>query len=138
VLMAAGNREHPRPRHVAVAVRATRAVAIVRNVPAEHRGKTELPFDLAQDQHAAIRRHDSFPPSNVAVIVFPPTGDRPGRNSVASVMVSGASCWPCTIFFDNRIIREPAGLVPACFAVVVMPSLFTVAPNRRAGLSSLG
>jgi len=22
----------------------------------EHRGKTELPFDLAQDQHAAIRR----------------------------------------------------------------------------------
>src|SRR6266446_10580758 len=54
--MAAGNREHPRPRHVAVAVRDTHAVAIVRNVPAEHRGKTELPFDLAQDQHAAIRR----------------------------------------------------------------------------------
>jgi hypothetical protein len=25
-------------------------------VPAEHRGKTELPFELAQDQHAAIRR----------------------------------------------------------------------------------
>jgi hypothetical protein len=55
VLMAAGNREHPRPRHVAVAVRDTGAVAIVRNVPAEHRGKTELAFDLAQDQHAAIR-----------------------------------------------------------------------------------
>src|SRR2546427_13265230 len=53
--MAAGNREHPRPRHVAVAVRDTHAVAIVRNVPAEHRGKTELPFDLAQDQHATIR-----------------------------------------------------------------------------------
>ena len=56
VLVAAGNREHPRPRLVAVAVRDTRAVAIVRNVPAEHRGKTELPFNLAQDQHAAIRR----------------------------------------------------------------------------------
>src|SRR5256886_11884373 len=40
----------------AVAVRDTRAVAIVRNEPREHRGKTELPFDLAQDQHAAIRR----------------------------------------------------------------------------------
>ena len=25
-------------------------------MPAEHCGKTELPFDLAQDQHAAIRR----------------------------------------------------------------------------------
>src|SRR5438309_8296524 len=45
---------------------------------------------------------DSFPPSNVAVIVFPPTGDRPGRNSVASVMVSGASCWPCTILFRQQ------------------------------------
>ena len=56
VLAAAGNREHPRPRHVAVAERDTRAVAIVRNVPAEHGGKTELPFDLAQDQHTAIRR----------------------------------------------------------------------------------
>jgi hypothetical protein len=33
---------------------------------------------------------DSVPPSNVAVIVFPPTGDRPGKNSVVSVMVSGA------------------------------------------------
>jgi hypothetical protein len=54
--MAAGNREHPRPRHVAVAVRNARAIAIVRNVPAERRGKTELLFDLAQDQHAAIRR----------------------------------------------------------------------------------
>src|SRR5262245_30371195 len=95
--MAAGNREHPRPRHVAVAVLDTRVVAIVRNVPAEHRGKTELPFDLAQDQHTAIRRQLSTIKSNVAPIVFPPTGDRPGRNSVASVMVSGASCWSRTV-----------------------------------------
>jgi len=28
-------------------------------MPAEHCGKTELPFDLAQDQHAAIRRQIS-------------------------------------------------------------------------------
>src|SRR6476619_3543270 len=33
---------------------------------------------------------DSVPPSNVAVIVFPLTGDRPCRNSVVSVTVSGA------------------------------------------------
>lgn len=39
VLMATGNREHPRPRHVAVAVPDTPAIAIVRNVPAEHRGE---------------------------------------------------------------------------------------------------
>jgi hypothetical protein len=56
VLVAAGNREHPHPRHVAVPVSDTPAIAIVRNVPAEHGGNTELPFDLAQDQHATIRR----------------------------------------------------------------------------------
>src|SRR5437660_7628635 len=98
--MAAGNREHPRARHVAVAVRDTHAVAIVRNVPAEHRGKTELPFDLGRINTPPF--DDSFPPSNVAVIVFPPTGDRPGRNSVASVMVSGASCWSRTILFRQQ------------------------------------
>src|SRR6266699_1098164 len=56
---------------------------------------------------------DSFPPSNVALIVFPPTGDRPGRNSVASVMVSGLPVGHVRSCFDNRIIREPAGLVSA-------------------------
>ena len=45
---------------------------------------------------------DSFPPSNVAVIVFPPTGDKPGRNSVASVMVSGAPCWSRTVLFRQQ------------------------------------
>ena len=45
---------------------------------------------------------DSFPPSNVAVIVFPPTGDKPGRNSVASVMVSGDSCWSRTVLFRQQ------------------------------------
>ena len=40
---------------------------------------------------------DSVPPSNVAVIVFPPTGDSPGKNSVVSLMVSGASCWSRTM-----------------------------------------
>src|SRR6516162_9232872 len=45
---------------------------------------------------------DRFPPSNVAVIVFPPTGDKPGRNSVASVMVSGASCWSRTVLFRQQ------------------------------------
>jgi hypothetical protein len=41
------NREHPRPYHVAVAVPDTPAIAIVRNVPAEHRGETEPLFNLA-------------------------------------------------------------------------------------------
>ena len=50
-----------------------------------------------------------------AQIVFPPTGDRPGRNSVASVMVSGASC---LVTYDlvstTKIIRRAlAGLVSA-------------------------
>ncbi len=34
---------------------------------------------------------ESCPPSNVAVISLPPTGDSPGRKRVASVMVSGSS-----------------------------------------------
>jgi hypothetical protein len=51
----------------------TPAFAIVRNVQAEHRGETELLFNLAPPFD------DSVPPSNVAVIVFPPTGDRPGK-----------------------------------------------------------
>ena len=42
------------------------------------------------DGDLAVFLADSVPPSNVAVIVFPLTGDRPGRNSVVSVMVSGA------------------------------------------------
>jgi hypothetical protein len=50
------------------------AVAIVRDVPTEHRAEIEHrintpPFD------------DSVPPSNVAVIVFPLTGERPGRTA---------------------------------------------------------
>src|SRR5436853_498956 len=45
---------------------------------------------------------DSVPPANVAVTVFPAAGDRPGRNSVAFVMVSRASCWPCTILFRQQ------------------------------------
>ena len=88
VLMATGNREHPRPRHVAVAVPDTPAIAIVRNVPAEHRGETE-PLSISRRINTPPF-DDSVPPSNVAVIVFPLTGDRPGRNSVVSVMVSGA------------------------------------------------
>src|SRR5262249_42779832 len=34
---------------------------------------------------------DSLRPSNVAVIVFPPTGDRPGRNSRGYALVPGDS-----------------------------------------------
>jgi hypothetical protein len=52
----------------------------------------------------------SVPPSNVAVIVFPLTGDRPGRNGVVSVMVSGASCWSrfvCGCFQDENLKVKP-------------------------------
>ena len=38
------------------AVPDTPAIAIVRNVPAAHRGESEPLFNLAQDQHAATRR----------------------------------------------------------------------------------
>src|SRR5262249_2622884 len=50
----------------------------------------------------ALGRFAAACATRLIVIVFPPTGDRPGRNSVASVMVSGASCWPCTILFRQQ------------------------------------
>jgi hypothetical protein len=62
--------------------------------------KTELPFDLPQDQHAAIRRQLST--IKRGSDRFPPTGDRPGRNSVASVMMSGAFCWLRTVLFRQQ------------------------------------
>jgi hypothetical protein len=62
-------------------------------------GTVEDTLNALLDAEADRPFDDSVPPSNVAVIVFPPTGDRPGRNSVAFVMVSGASCWSRTILF---------------------------------------
>ena len=87
VLVAAGNHEHPRPRHIAIAMPTrlpSRSSRMCRLTPWRDRAF----FDLAQDDTPPF--DDRRPASNVAVIVFPLTGDRPGRNDVVSVMVSGA------------------------------------------------
>ncbi len=84
VLATAGDGEHPRLDHAVIGVHDAAWIAHVWYVTAEHFGKTEPFLDLAQDENAAIRRQLA-----AAVISLPPTGDRPGRKGVASVMVSG-------------------------------------------------
>ena len=56
VLVAAGDRHHPRPDHRGMGVPGPRRIAMIRNTGGQHIRDAKLALDLAQEQHPAIRR----------------------------------------------------------------------------------
>jgi hypothetical protein len=90
-------------------------------VPTENRTEAEPLFNLTQDPHATPPFGDSVPPSNIAVIVFPLTSDRPDRNGVVSRMGE----WGFLLVTYDHVsttenIGEPLGLVSAHLSHAVM------------------
>ena len=86
ILVAGGDRHHARRHHRAIGVDDEQRVARVRQRVRDHGGETEAPSRFAQHHQAAVR-------GEVAGILrgcerLVPTGDRPGRNGVASAMAA--------------------------------------------------
>ena len=56
ILVAGGNHQHPRPRHIGIAMTDPGRIAVIAEGGADRLGQTQARLDLTQDDETAVRR----------------------------------------------------------------------------------